>query len=104
MDMPNGTLVTGMVWTFFDPSSPNYIRGLDAVTVTNDNTTYFGEGVDANASPDKVAGDVMHELLHSLGFTDKAIQTAFFGHTTYYTGNISDRLATDCFGSNGKGR
>jgi len=73
-------------------------------TLWDDNTTYFGEGVDANASPDKVAGDVMHELLHSLGFTDDAIQAAFFGHTTYDTGNISDRLATDCFGSNGKGR
>jgi RHS repeat-associated protein len=44
-----------------------------------------------------VLANVLHELLHQIGFSDTQIEMAFFGHVTDVTGVISDKLRDTCF-------
>lgn len=97
--LPNGTTATGPISSFFDPKSPNYVSGLYAFTPFSDSVSYWAPADTSGTDPNRLAGTVMHELLHSLGFTDTAIQSAFtLSVTASDTDNISRKLATDCFG------
>jgi hypothetical protein len=96
---PSGKTVTASISSFFDPNSPNYLKGISAFTPFSASTSYWLPGDTSSTDYNVLAGAVMHELLHSLGFTDSAIQKAFGLAVTDLTENISKKLTTDCFGS-----
>jgi RHS repeat-associated protein len=95
--LPDRT-VTGPIWSFFDPKSANYVKGLYAFAPLSGSTSYWAPGSQSGIDENKLAGMVMHEILHNMGFTDTAMQDAFKIAVTGATDNISEKLATDCFG------
>jgi hypothetical protein len=100
--LPNGQVFTGPISQVFTPGNPNYQSGVDALTPNGTNTEYWATGFANGANASYLAGSLMHEILHNLGFGDTQIQSSIPGLTVSpYTSNISDKLATDCFGWTG---
>ena len=102
LPLPNGQVFTGPVSQVFTPGNPNYQSGVKALTQTGTNTEYWAPNFSNGLNASYIAGSLMHEIIHNLGFGDTQIQSSIPGLTVSpYTSNISDKLATDCFGWTG---
>jgi RHS repeat-associated protein len=84
-------------WIFDNYSIPGPYFLHAMVPTLGSNQIYWRAGDTLGMSRSDIAGAVMHELLHTMGYSDKQIQTGLFGTTSVQTVNISDRLAKDCF-------
>jgi len=84
-------------WFFANYSDPvtGYVHAM--VPVLGENKIYWRSGDTLGLSTSDTGGAVMHELLHTLGYSDGQIQMGLFGETSRFTTNISDKLAKDCF-------
>jgi len=71
-----------------------------ALTPWDSSVQYWRPGYEVGKSDAEVAGAVMHELLHNMGFSDHDIQMGLFGlgGVSDITDNITQKLKTDCFG------
>ncbi len=87
------------------PASYFFVPGQYAAALLNSNqqywlpgTTILAPGTASPMSPGRLDGMVLHELLHNLGYSDTAIQSAFgIFENPLDTDNISRELSLVCF-------
>ena len=98
-EIVNGVPFYGTVGLLF---SPNNEQGLSIQALTLGNTQYYAEDLYA-MDPNLLAGTLMHETLHSLGFSDTDLENKLIGTGSGVsdTTNIAKLLGTDCFGYRG---